>query len=57
MALNRAANIHAVQLEISQATYMDEGNREYDEFRSSRLQETLGEMLDGMMRAAASHLN
>ena len=51
------ANIHAVQLEISQAIYMDEGNREYDEFRSSRLQETLGEMLDGMMRAAASHLN
>ena len=51
------ANIHAVQLEISQATYMDEGNREYDKFRSSRLQETLGEMLDGMMRAAASHLN
>jgi len=41
-----AAGVHAMQLEIAQRVYMDEGSRTWDEDRASRLKKTLKTMLE-----------
>ena len=38
-------NIHAIQLELAQRTYMDEHTREYDDKKASQLRDTLRQML------------
>jgi len=45
-------NVHAIQLELSQRTYMDEVSLEYDDTKASRLRDTLEQMLRAFMRAA-----
>ena len=47
-----SGNVHAIQLELSQRTYMDEGSLEYDDTKASRLRDTLEQMLRAFMRAA-----
>lgn len=43
--------IDAIQLELSQRTYMDEDSFEYDEAKASRLQCLLRRMLEGVLQA------
>lgn len=50
-----ADNIHAVQLEISQRSYMDEASREFDDAKAAKLRDTLGRMLQAYLDAAAGH--
>jgi len=45
-------SVHAIQLELSQRTYMDKGSLEYDDTKASRLRDTLEQMLRALMRAA-----
>lgn len=49
-------NVHAIQLELSQALYLAEETAPftYDETKAARLRETLNEILDELMRAAAA---
>ena len=46
-----ANGIDAVQLELSQRTYMDEGSLAYDEVAATRLQPLLGTMLEAALAA------
>jgi len=46
-------NIHAIQLEIAQRTYMDEESTDFDEIRAEALQATLADMLNGFTSSAA----
>jgi N-formylglutamate amidohydrolase len=39
------ANVHAIQLELSQRAYMDESTRAFDEHRASQLSESIAAML------------
>ncbi len=41
-----ARDVHAMQLEIAQRVYMDEGSRTWDESRARRLQKTLKALLE-----------
>jgi len=50
---NPVANVHAVQLELSQRAYMDESSREYDSGRAEEFRATLREMLGTFLRTAA----
>lgn len=45
-------NVHALQLEIAQRTYMDENTRVFDAPLAGRLRETLQQMLTEFLRAA-----
>ena len=47
-------NVHALQLEIAQRTYMDENTRVFDASLAGRLRETLQQMLTEFLRAATS---
>jgi N-formylglutamate amidohydrolase len=47
-------NVHALQLEIAQRTYMDENTRVFDTSLAGNLRETLRRMLTEFLRAAAS---
>lgn len=40
-----AQNVHAIQLELAQRSYMNEQTREYDDARASQLRDTLRSML------------
>ena len=46
-----ANGIDAVQLELSQRTYMDEASLAYDEVAATRLQPLLGTMLEAALAA------
>ncbi len=48
-----AENIHAMQLELAQRTYMDEASLEYDEAKASRLRDTLRRLLETFLAAAS----
>jgi len=48
-----ANNIHALQLEIAQRTYMDENTGVFDVVLAGRLRETLQQMITAFLRAAA----
>lgn len=50
---NPEANVHAVQLELSQRAYMDESSHEYDPGRAEELRGTLRELLGTFLRTAA----
>lgn len=45
--------VHAIQLELSQRSYMDEKNLRYDARRAARLVETIRSMLDAFQQVAA----
>jgi N-formylglutamate amidohydrolase len=45
-------NVHAVQLELAQRSYMDEASLEYDETKASQLRDTLRQMLTVFMSVA-----
>ena len=45
-------HVHAVQLEIAQRVYMDEGTRVFDAAKATRLRGTLRHMLDSLTRMA-----
>ena len=46
-------NVHAMQLELAQRTYMDEVSTEYDEAKASRLRDTLRRLLETFLAAAS----
>ena len=46
-------NIHALQLEISQRTYMDENTGVFDDALAGQLRETLQQLISGFLRAAS----
>lgn len=50
-------NTHAIQLELTQRSYMDEHSRDYDEQGATRLTETLGDLLREYMASAERFLN
>ena len=45
-------NIHAIQLELAQHCYMDEGSRDYDLQAAARLINTLQAMLAALLTSA-----
>lgn len=47
-----ADNVHALQLEIAQRSYMDEETREFDESRASELRRVIRTMLEACLRYA-----
>ena len=47
-------NVHALQLEIAQRTYMDENTRVFNAPLAGKLRETLQQMLTEFLRAATS---
>jgi N-formylglutamate deformylase len=47
-------NIHAIQLEIAQRSYMNEQSREFDDELASQLQTVLSKVLQAFMSSAAS---
>lgn len=47
-------NVHALQLEIAQRTYMDESTRVFDISLAGKLRQTLQQMLTEFLRATAS---
>ena len=49
---NPAENVYAIQLELSQSTYMNESTREYDEEKAKRLRGTLSNMLVAYLESA-----
>lgn len=49
---NPAENVYAIQLELSQGTYMTESTREYDEEKAKRLRGTLSNMLVAYLESA-----
>lgn len=51
------SNIHAIQLELTQRSYMDEHSRAYDEQGTTRLIATLGDLLREYMASAERFLN
>ncbi len=48
---NPGDNIHAIQLEIAQRAYMDEGTTVFDAEKAGRLRETLSHMLQAFLNA------
>ncbi len=48
---NPRDNIHAIQLEIAQRAYMDEGTTVFDAEKAGRLRETLSHMLQAFLNA------
>lgn len=48
-----AANAHAVQLELAQRAYMNEGNREFDNDLAATLRDTLQQLLEAFLAVAA----
>lgn len=48
-----AANVHAVQLELSQRAYMDEASGNYDDERASQLSDSIAAMLKIFARTAS----
>jgi len=44
-------NVHAIQLEVAQRAYMDEGTREFDDSKADELRDTLRSMLDSFLVA------
>jgi len=46
-------NVHALQLEISQRTYMDENTDVFDDALAGQFQETLRQLITGFLRAAS----
>ncbi len=44
-------NVHAIQLEIAQRAYMDEGTREFDDSKADDLRDTLRSMLESFFVA------
>ena len=50
-----ATNTHAIQLEISQRAYMDESSLEFDEAKAQKLRDTLTNMINAYLDAAARH--
>jgi N-formylglutamate amidohydrolase len=49
-------NVHAIQLELAQRTYMDEASQKYDSAGALRLRDTLRAMLTVYLAAAAESL-
>jgi N-formylglutamate deformylase len=49
-----AENVYAIQLELSQITYMNESAREYDEEKAKQLRGTLSNMLVAYLESAGS---
>jgi len=46
-------NVHALQLEISQRTYMDENTGVFDDALAGQLRETLQQLISGFLRVAS----
>ena len=46
-------NVHAIQLELAQRTYMDEASLKYDDTKASRLRDTLRRLLETFIAAAS----
>ncbi|HNP36868.1 MAG TPA: N-formylglutamate deformylase [Woeseiaceae bacterium] len=48
-------NVHALQLEIAQRSYMDEASREFQVAKADKLRDLLGKMLQAFQEGAARH--